>query len=162
VHIDSYSINSFALGLKHHTKAYENRIFGCGSNCVAFGTTGGCEDVEVFQNYVRLYGCDISDRKDDLSRKEMESSDTRVLSGPRVTWGCKSVDYHDNVILVTGSDGSMIRGTFLFTEPISPGVRFRNNVVAAIALDEKTAYSGAIALVGNHKQDAFDLAGCEE
>ena len=157
VHIDSYSINSFALGLKHHSKAHHNRIFGCGSNCVAFGTTGGCDGVEVFENYVRLYGRDIADRKEDLNTKEMESTDVSVMSGPRVTWGCKSVDYHDNVILVTGSDGSMIRGTFLFTEANSPGVRFHNNVVAAIALDEKTTRSGAIAMVGKGKPDAAPM-----
>jgi hypothetical protein len=157
VYIDSYSINSFALGLKNKSQAHDNRIFGCGSNCVAFGTTGGCDGVEVFKNYVRLYGRDISDRKEDLNKKEMESSETSVMSGPRVTWGCKSVDYHDNTIIVTGSDGSMIRGTFLFTEVISPGVKFHDNVVAAIALDDKTNSSGAIAMVGKGKPDAAQM-----
>jgi hypothetical protein len=157
IHIDSFSINSFALGLKHRTKAHGNLIFGCGSNCVAFGTTGGCDQVEVFQNYVRLYGRDISDRLGDLNKKEMESTDVSVMSGPRVTWGCKSVDYHDNVIVVTGADGSRVRGTFFFTEANAPGVKFRHNVVAAIALDEKTTGSGAVALVGNHQNDAAPM-----
>jgi hypothetical protein len=34
------------------------------------------------------------------------------------------------------------------------GVKFRNNVVAAIALDPKTTGSGALAMVGSHKGDA--------
>ena len=149
LHIDSHSINSFGIGAKDGCLVHDNRVFGCGDNVVALATTGGCEHVELYGNYIWLHAHDISAYLPDLNTREMESSDVSVMSGVRITWGCDDVDYHDNVVLVTAREGGLIRGTFLFNDANAHNARFRDNLVVAIAEDEDTHGWGAIAGVGN-------------
>ena len=148
LHIDSHSINAFGLGLKDGCDAHHNRIFGCGDNVVGVGTTGDCDKVKVHDNYLWLQAHDIADYKQELNTKEMESSDYSIMSGVRVTWGSKSVDYSKNVILVTAREGGKVRGTFLFADEKSPGVVFRDNLVIALCEDDKSDGWGAIGGVG--------------
>jgi len=151
-HIDSYSINSFGIDIKSGSEVHHNRIFGCGDNVVGLVTTGGCDDAKLHDNYLWLHAHDIAEYKKDLSTKGMESSDYSIMSGARETWGCKSVNYFNNVILVTARDGGKVRGTFLFADEKSSGVLFRDNLVVAIAENEKSDGWGAIAGVGTARR----------
>lgn len=149
LHIDSYSINSFGIGIKDDSIVHGNRIFGCGDNVVAMATTGGCRNIELYDNYIWLQAHDIAEYQAYLNAKEMESTPYSIMSGVRITWGCEDVEYRNNTILVTAREGGKVRGTFLYNEPAVHGAAFRHNLVIAIAEDEASDAWGAIAGVGN-------------
>ena len=149
LHIDSYSINSFGIGIKDDSIVHGNRIFGCGDNVVALATTGGCRNIELYDNYIWLQAHDLGEYQADLNTKEMESSPYSIMSGVRITWGCEDVDYRNNTILVTAREGGKVRGTFLYNDPGVHRATFRHNLVMAIAEDEVSDAWGAIGGVGN-------------
>ena len=148
LHIDSHSINSFGIGVKDGSDVHDNRIFGRGDNVIGIGTTGGCDKVKLHDNYIWLQAHDISAYKQDLNTKEMESSEYSIMSGVRITWGSKSVDYYKNVILVTAREGGKVRGTFFSADEASRGALFRDNLVIALCEDDKSDGWGAVAGVG--------------
>jgi len=149
LNIDSHSINSFGIGVKDDSTVHHNRIFGCGDNVVGMATTGGCKNVQLYENYIWLQAHDISAYQPYLNDKEMESSDYSIMSGVRITWGANDIDYHHNVVLTTAREGGYVRGTFLYNDNNVHGCRFRDSLVVAIAEDEQSHGWGAIAGVGN-------------
>lgn len=149
LNIDSHSINSFGIGVKDDSIVHHNRIFGCGDNVVGMATTGGCKNIQLYENYIWLQAHDISAYQPYLNDKEMESSEYSIMSGVRITWGANDVDYHHNVILTTAREGGYVRGTFLYNDADVHGCKFRDSLVVAIAEDEQSHGWGAIAGVGN-------------
>jgi len=148
LHIDSHSINSFGIAVKDNSRVHGNRIFGCGDNAVGLATTGGCRDIDLYDNYIWLQAHDIAGYLRHLSTKEMESAPYSIMSGVRITWGANEVTYRDNTILVTAREGGLVRGTFLTNCPKVHGCAFRDNLVIALAEDERTHCWGAVAGVG--------------
>lgn len=149
LHIDSHSINSFGIAVKDGSRVHDNRIFGWGDNAVGMVTTGGCRDVELYDNYIWLQAHDITEYLRHLNTKEMESAPYSIMSGVRITWGANEVTYRNNTILVTAREGGLVRGTFLYNEPKVHDCTFRDNLVVALAEDERSHCWGAIAGVGN-------------
>jgi len=150
IHIDSYSINSFGIGAKDTSKVYANKIFGCGDNTCAIATTGGTTDTEVFDNYIWLQAHSLDDYKPFLNPKEMEATDVSTMSAIRVTWGGLRINYHNNIILVTGREGGILRGSWLYSDNNTKDIKCENNLIIALAEDDSTKGWGAIGGVGNH------------
>ena len=154
VHIDSSGINGGGIGAKANSEIHHNRVFGCGNNVVAFATTGGATsaNVKIHDNYVWLHAHDITEYHKFLNKKAMESAEYSIMSGARITWGCENPLYHDNVFLMTARDGGKIRGTFFYADPSARGAVFRDNLVIAIAENEKSDGWGAVGGVGSRRK----------
>ena len=154
IHVDSHAINGGGVGAKADSNIHHNRIFGCGNNVVAVATTGGASsaNVKVHHNYVWLHAHDIAEYGKFLSKKAMESAAYSIMSGARITWGCENPEYYDNVFLMTARDGGKIRGTFFYGDANSKGAVFHDNLVIAIAENEKSDGWGAIGGVGTRSK----------
>ncbi len=154
IHVDSSGINGGGVGAKANSDIHHNRVFGCGNNVVAFATTGGATsaNVRIHDNYVWLHAHDITEYGEFLNRKAMESAEYSIMSGARITWGCENPRYFNNIFLMTARDGGKIRGTFFFADPAAKGAVFRDNLVVAIAENEKSNGWGAIGGVGTRSR----------
>ncbi|MCK5742682.1 MAG: hypothetical protein KAH48_10720, partial [Chlorobi bacterium] len=156
INIESYSINSFAIGIKDSSKVYDNKIFGCGNNAYGVASTS-CEDVEIYNNYIRLHAHDLTRYKPFLNPKDMESAEISTMSAVRMTWGGDRISYHDNIILTTAREGGITRGTFFYASPDIKDCSFENNLVLAIAEDEETTSWGAIGGVGANSVESLPI-----
>jgi len=149
VHIVSHAVNAGGVGAKGGSTLHDNRIFGCGDHVMAIATTGGVKDVKLYNNYIWLHAHELGEIKKYLRHGGVqESIPISTVSGCRITWGCNDVEYYGNTILVTGRDGGRLRGTWFFADQNSRGAVFHDNLVIAIAEDDKTKGFGAIAGVG--------------
>ncbi|MFC2131706.1 hypothetical protein ACFLSQ_09750 [Bacteroidota bacterium] len=149
IHIESYSINSFGIGAKDTCKVHDNKIFGFGDNVCAIATTGGTTDTEVYNNYIWLQAHDLEDFKPFLNPKDMESTDISTMSAIRITWGGLRINYHDNIIMVVGREGGILRGTWLYSDNNTKDIICSNNLIIALAEDDSTTGWGAIGGVGS-------------
>jgi len=157
LHIDSHAINSFGIAVKDDSRVHHNWVFGCGDNAVGLVTTGGCAHVELFGNYVWLQAHSLAAYFGHLSMRPMESAGYSIMSGTRITWGCRDVDYHHNVILVTAREGGFVRGTFFYNDHQVHQARCRDSLIIALAEDELSHGWGAVAGVGNETRGQVEL-----
>lgn len=144
IHLDSYATNAFGVMLYRCAKAsaHHNYVLGGGYHAIGIGTVSGCSNVRVFDNHIRLVGTEPSDRWPEYGRMS-------GMNGVRVTWGGENLEYAGNTIIVTGTGGSRLRGTWFSSDDKLRNLVFRNNTVRVVAEDEKTGAS-AIAVCGDY------------
>ncbi len=153
IHIESYSVNSFALSVGDSSMVFRNKIFGSGDNVVGIATTGGRKNVEVFDNYIWLHAHNLDSIRPFLNLKELESIDISTMSAVRITWGADDLVYRDNTILTTARDSGIVRGTFLYTDERTNNILVENNLIIALAENEMSGRWGAIGGVGKWDSD---------
>ena len=147
IHLDSWATNAYGV-MCYHTKdadVHHNMIFGGGYHVIGVGTVSGCENVKVHHNHIELVGAKPTQRSSEYGA-------ISGMNGVRVTWGGKNLDFYENTILITGTEGSNLRGTWFCSEPSVSGVVFRDNLVRVVALDRKAVVRGAFACCGDYRK----------
>jgi len=145
IHVDSFATNAFGI-MFYRTRggsAHHNVVVGGGYHVIGIGTVSACADVEVAHNRIELTGTEPNARWPEYGKMS-------GMNGVRVTWGGEKLLYHHNTILVTGTGGSRLRGTWFSSDDKLRGLVFRDNVVRVVAGDEKTE-ACAVAVCGDYK-----------
>lgn len=151
IYVDSWSTNSFAIqplskpGVKSG-ELHHNRIFGTGFNAYGFGWAH--ESLKVHDNIVWFQGIMANKRWNETW------GDMSCLEAMRVTNYGKGgqvrndLEYWDNLIVLKGRGGCELRGTGFFSDVSIKGLVFRDNVVKAIAEDDKTTQVACLSAQG--------------
>jgi len=144
IYVDSWATNSFGIGWYKSRRAegYGNRIFGTGYLVVGIATVSdGVGEIKVHDNLVHLQATAPADRW-------AEYGDQSGAYCYRITWGGEDIEVYDNLFVTKGRDGGMVRGIWACPEPGITGVVFHDNVIKAVAENEKTTLRGAIVVCG--------------
>jgi len=151
IYVDSFSTNSFATGIKAEGgEGYNNRIFATGFNPYGFGW--GKKDWKAHHNFVHMHGIDAK------SRWHERWGDISTLEGFRVTNYGKgrpvrdNLQYWKNVVVLSGQDGSELRGTGFFSDTSITRLDFNYNIVKVMARDDKTVQAACLSAHGNYKK----------
>lgn len=145
IHCDSWATNAYGVmcyGSKN-TQVHHNYIFGGGYHLVRIGTVSNAANVKVHHNHIELTGSTPVARWS-------EYGDLSGMNGVRTTWGGTNLEYYNNTIIITGSGGSNLRGTWFSSAPDVKGLVFRDNFVRVVALDDKAKVRGAISVCGDY------------
>ena len=113
---------------------------------IGIGTVSQAEDVKVHENFIHHAAAGANQRWP-------EYGEMAGVNAIRITWGGKNLTYENNVMVVTGTGQSSIRGLWVCPEPTITGVTFRNNTIAAYARSKDVTSRGAICVCGDGKED---------
>ena len=146
VHVDSYASNAYGIMFYRSSDAvaHHNYIFGGGYHVIGIGTVSGCKGITVSDNYIELTGTEPTARWPEYGKRS-------GMNGVRVTWGGEDLVYRDNHIVVTGTGGSQLRGTWFSSGPDLTGLRFEENFVRVVAEEEETK-AWAVAVCGDYRE----------
>jgi hypothetical protein len=148
IHVDSYSINSFAIGRGDAAQIHNNRIFGTGYHVI--GIAWGRAN-HYIGNFVHLVG-------QGPGHRDVEYGNQESLNGFRLTqYAGSSADYSDNLyeqnlILIQGGaciDGACTeaRGIQHSADAAVPGNVIRDNVIK-VDMAEGITQAAAIVTQG--------------
>ncbi len=151
VYVDSWSTNSFAMSPSvDSARVYKNRIFGTGFNVYGFGWAN--TDLKLYDNIVHFVGKDFSERWDE------DWGDINMLSAIRVTnyggwWQERDwLEYYDNLIVISGSEDSEIRGVEFFSDETIHNLYFHDNIIKTEGLDNETNRVACVVAQGYYNK----------
>jgi len=153
VYVDSWSVNSFALGVwKVSGEGHHNRVFGTGVNVQGFGW--GERDTRIHHNLIHLQGINTG-----LNRGKEGWGDKDSMNGLRVTNYGKggqvrdNLLYHDNLIVIKCRGGSQARGTEFFSDASITNLLCRDTTIKVETEDNQTSQVACVVTHG-HPQKA--------
>jgi len=125
IYIDSFATNGAGIFLYRTKNALveNNRIFATGYTVFGIGPIAkGGEQLKIHSNLVHV----------DAMKPTVRSKEYGAICWTfclRLSWGAKDVDYHNNLLIANGRDGSWTTGTRFQAVKGLENVVFRNNTV---------------------------------
>ncbi len=135
IYMDTFDTNAFGLSPQKGGEYFNNKIFGTGYHVVGLSWNS---DIHVHDNFIHLQGEAPNNRSAEYGA-ECSVNGMRLTQYEDGKTPYENNLYERNVIVVKGRNGTNdTRGVQFSSDPNVKNLVFRDNIVRAIAMDDKT------------------------